>query len=90
MRIEVAYATPDEQVLIELDVSEGSTVEQAIDASAIYDRFPSVALKECEVGIWGRRVARSDLVKSGDRVELYRPLKMSPREARRLRAKAAG
>lgn len=87
LRVEVVYATADEQVLIELQVNEGSSVQTVIETSAICDRFPTDDLATCEVGIWGRPVKRSDSVHDGDRVELYRPLTMNPREARRLRAK---
>jgi len=87
MQVEIVYAMADEQALLELHVAEGSSVQNVIDSSAIYDRFPTEDLTKCAVGIWGRPVQRSDIVRDGDRVELYRPLTMDPREARRLRAK---
>jgi len=87
IRVEVVYATADEQALLELRIDEGSSVQKVIDSSAICDRFPTEDLATCAVGIWGRLVERSDMVRDGDRVELYRPLAMDPRDARRLRAK---
>ena len=87
MRVEVVYAAQDRQLLIEVDVDAGSTVEQVLRKSGIYDRFPDDPLRECDVGIWGQCVSRTVSIKDGDRVELYRPLRMDPREARRLRAK---
>ena len=87
IRVEVVYAAEDRQLLTAVDVDAGSTVEQALRRSGIYDRFPNDPLRECDVGIWGQCVSRSSSVKDGDRIELYRPLRMDPREARRLRAK---
>lgn len=87
MRVEVVYAAEDRQLLTEVDVDAGSTVEDVLRLSGIYDRFPNEPLRECDVGIWGQCVGRSTSVNDGDRVELYRPLRMDPREARRLRAK---
>ena len=87
VRVEVAFATRDDQVLIEVSVQEGTTVEQAIGASGLYRRFPDRDLRSCAVGVWGTLVDRERQVRDGDRIELYRPLLMDPREARRLRAK---
>lgn len=87
IRVELVYATADEQALIELHVAQGSSVQDVIDSSAISERFPNADLAACDVGIWGRPVERSDIVRDGNRVELYRQLKMDPREARRVRAR---
>lgn len=84
--VEVVYADPVRQALIALRVPDGSNVEQALAISGIYDRFPSDNLAQAPTGIWGRTVARTQRLRDGDRVELYRPLKMDPREARRRRA----
>ena len=87
MRVEVVYAAEDRQLLIELAVDAGSTVEQVLRESGVYEQFPNDPLRECDVGIWGQCVSRAAPVDDGDRIELYRPLRMDPREARRLRAK---
>lgn len=87
--VEVVYATPQQQVLLEIQVDAGSSVAEVLAASAISDRFPQEDLTSCDVGIWGHIVARDTRVQDGDRIELYRPLVIEPREARRLRAKAA-
>ena len=84
--VEVAYAAPDEQALIELQVDTGSTVETVLELSGIYERFPRDNLRALDAGIWGRVVSRDTAVSEGDRVELYRPLRQDPREARRQRA----
>lgn len=84
--VEVAYARPERQVLTAVRVAAGSDIAAAIAASRIGERFPDDDLDACETGIWGRVVPRSARLRDGDRVELYRPLRRDPREARRLRA----
>lgn len=83
MNIEVVFALPDRQELISLTVDPGTTVEMAISLSAISDKFPQEDLSSCQVGIWGRVVKRDHPLEHGDRLELYRPLLMDPRDARR-------
>jgi uncharacterized protein len=86
LRVEVVFAEPDDQALIALDVPPGCDVETALRSSGIYRRFPGKNLQHCPVGIWGRLVARTCVLRDGDRIELYRPLELDPREARRRRA----
>ena len=86
MQVEVVFALPDRQVLEALEVENGATVAEAIARSGIERRFPEADLSELQVGVWGRAVDRSRVLREGDRVEIYRPLEMDPREARRLKA----
>ena len=86
MQVEVVFALPDRQVLEALEVENGATVAEAIARSGIARRFPETDLSELQVGVWGRTVDRSRVLREGDRVEIYRPLEMDPREARRLKA----
>lgn len=67
----------------------GATVGDAIDASAVADAFPEEDLENMAVGVWGRVVRRDHTLADGDRVEIYRPLSIDPREARRRRAASA-
>ncbi|MDA0978320.1 MAG: RnfH family protein, partial [Proteobacteria bacterium] len=62
----------------------------AVQASGIASHFPELELDELEKGIWGRRRPEDHEVRSGDRVEIYRPLVVDPREARRRRAGRSG
>ena len=87
IRVEVVFALPDHQVLAEIELSAGSTVQDAIDQSRIAEQFTGTDLTELPVGIWGREVARDWPLSANDRVELYRPLETEPREARRQLAK---
>ena len=89
IRVEVVYALPDRQFLTELDVAAGTRISEAIDASGVRTRFPREDLDGCDVGIWGRIVPPDTVLEQGDRVEIYRPLKRDPREARRERARTA-
>ena len=88
MQVEVVFALAKKQVLQAVELSDGATVADAIDASTIAQQFPGVDLGELQAGLWGKPAERAHEVRDGDRVELYRPLEMDPREARRLRAGA--
>ena len=88
LRVEVAYALPDEQWLLAVDVPEGTTVEQAIVLSGIVEAAPGVEIDGSRVGIFGKKVALGQVLKAGDRVEIYRPLQVDPKEVRRARGRA--
>jgi putative ubiquitin-RnfH superfamily antitoxin RatB of RatAB toxin-antitoxin module len=89
-RVEVAYATPVRQEIIEVSVRPGTTVEQVIRASGVLERFPEIDLTRQHVGIFGETARLQDAVHDGDRVEIYRPLLADPKEARRTRATRRG
>ncbi len=83
IRVEVAFATPEKQVILEIEVEEGCRVEQAIVASGIESHFPGVDMNDAAVGIFSRKASRDDVLQDGDRVEIYRPLLADPKEVRR-------
>ena len=87
LRIEVAYALREEQVLLELEMAEGTTARQAVEHSGILRRFPEIDLARAGLGIFGRVVSPDTPLRDGDRVEIYRPLMADPKQARRTRAK---
>ena len=87
--IEVAYASPQQSWLIPFNVEEGTTIQQAIVASGILDQCPAIDLETNEVGIFSKIVALDTLLRAGDRIEIYRPLILDPKQARRLRAEKA-
>ena len=89
-RVEVAYATPVRQEVLEVSVRPGATVEQVIRASGMLARFPEIDLTLQRVGIFGETARLQDAVRDGDRVEIYRPLVADPKEARRKRALRRG
>jgi uncharacterized protein len=84
--VEVAYALPRRQLILELQVDEGTTAEQAIRTSGILEQFPEIDLENSKVGIFGKPCKLTDTLHNGDRVELYRPLIADPREIRKQRA----
>lgn len=86
IRVEVAYARPDEQVIIPLDVEEGTTVEQAIQQSGILEQFSDIDLGNNKLGIFGKISKADQVLREKDRVEIYRPLIADPKESRRKRA----
>jgi putative ubiquitin-RnfH superfamily antitoxin RatB of RatAB toxin-antitoxin module len=85
MRIEVAYATPERQLILEVELAENMTVGQAIQVSGILDCFPEIDLKSTAAGIFGRVCDPGQRLRPGDRVEIYRPLIADPISARRAR-----
>jgi putative ubiquitin-RnfH superfamily antitoxin RatB of RatAB toxin-antitoxin module len=86
LRIEVAYALREEQVLLELKLPEGTTARQAVERSGILQRFPEIDLDQVNLGIFGQVVSPDAGLRDGDRVEIYRPLIAEPKQARRERA----
>ncbi len=86
MTVEVAYALPERQVIIELVVDRGTTLEQAIKLSGIFEQFTEIDLDKNRVGVFGKSVKLSDELQPGDRVEIYRPLIADPKEVRKQRA----
>lgn len=86
IRVEVVYATADRQVLLSVLLPAGSSVAEAIEASGIRSHFPGLTIDPGAVGIFSRKVPMSHVLRAGDRVEIYRPLKVDPKEVRRQRA----
>ena len=86
IEVEVVYALYPNPITIPLSLKKGSTVEDAIIMSGILKRVGMTIEGLAGVGIFGETVLLSQSLKAGDRVEIYRPLKQDPKEARRKRA----
>ena len=86
MHIEVVLAMPEKQELVALDLAVGATVADAIEQSGIVAMFEDFKLDTSKVGIFGQKVAQTQELSDGDRVEIYRPLLVDPKEIRRQRA----
>lgn len=86
IHVEVAYAREDVQVILGLDVPQGTTLEQAIQQSGILERFPEIDPDQNKVGIFGKISKRDAILREHDRVEIYRPLLIDPKASRRKRA----
>ncbi len=80
MRVEVVYALPGRVEAVALDLPSGSTVADALAAAGFVGRVE-------KVGIYGKVVSRTTKLADGDRLEVYRPLTVDPKEARRRRAR---
>ncbi|TLX54923.1 RnfH family protein [Stutzerimonas nosocomialis] len=89
--VEVVYALADKQVLLRLNLPEGTTVREAVLRSAMEQHFPGLDLQAAPLGIFGKAVARPDerVLEEGERVEIYRPLIADPKEVRKQRAAEA-
>ena len=83
IQVEIVFATTDEQLLCMLTVPADATITDVIEISALAEHFPEHDLDAMRVGVWGHPADRSQTVSDGDRIEIYRPLEIDPREARR-------
>jgi putative ubiquitin-RnfH superfamily antitoxin RatB of RatAB toxin-antitoxin module len=87
MKIEVIYALPDRQELISLDLPEGSTALQAVEASGLLAKFPDIEPGgRNKLGVFAKLVKPETVLRERDRVEIYRPLIADPKEVRRQKA----
>jgi putative ubiquitin-RnfH superfamily antitoxin RatB of RatAB toxin-antitoxin module len=87
MRVHVAYVAPDRELLVALDLAEGSTVADAVRASRLAEQV-GIDVTAAICAIHGRRVTADTLVFDGDRVDVTRPLLCDPKTVRRKRAVA--
>jgi len=83
--VEIAYADPERQLLRKVEIAANSTVADALGASAIAAELPA-GFEPAGYGIFSRIASLQTRLKDGDRVEIYRPLRADPKEARRRRA----
>ena len=74
MNVGIAYARPTAQIWRNLEVPEGATVREVIEASGLLGEFPELDLAVNKVGIFGAIAKLEKPVKEGDRVEIYRPI----------------
>jgi putative ubiquitin-RnfH superfamily antitoxin RatB of RatAB toxin-antitoxin module len=87
LRIEIAYAEPQRAIVKTLRLPAGSCVADALRLAALDPDFSGVDLANSPLGIFGRLARRDQVLREGDRIEIYRPLAADPKEARRARAR---
>lgn len=89
--IEVVYALPEKQVLLRLSVPRGTRMREAVLLSGIVAQFLGLDVQGCPLGIFGKVVATPEerVLEEGERVEIYRPLIVDPKEVRKQRAARA-
>ena len=88
LRVEVVYALPQRQGLIRLELPAGSTLQQALEASGLLQKYPEIDLAKNKLGIYGKLAKAETILREHDRVEIYRPLLADPKETRKQRAAA--
>ncbi|MBM3108633.1 MULTISPECIES: RnfH family protein [Pseudomonas] len=88
LQVEVVYATAEQQWLLTVDVAPGTTLREAVRLSGVAEQVPGLDINACPLGIFGKVVRDADqqAVVAGDRIELYRPLLIDPKEVRKQRA----
>lgn len=87
IQIEIAYATPHQQLIVECEVEQGSSPREAVIQSDINQYFPEIDKQQCDIGIFGKAIRPDHKLENGDRIEIYRPLLADPKEVRKRRAK---
>ncbi|MDO6462141.1 RnfH family protein [Granulosicoccaceae sp. 1_MG-2023] len=86
MRIEVAFALPSRQKIYTLEVEEGITAREAVALAPLAQDFPDEDFSERKLGIFGKAVPDKQVLREGDRVEIYRELIADPKAVRKKRA----
>jgi hypothetical protein len=86
LHVEVVYALPQRQELVKLTLAVGSTLQQAVEASGLPQRYPEIDLGKLKLGVYGKLSKPDALLRDRDRVEIYRPLIADPKEVRKKRA----
>jgi putative ubiquitin-RnfH superfamily antitoxin RatB of RatAB toxin-antitoxin module len=87
--VEVAYALPEKQEIVKLEVTPGTTAQAAVEQSNIDRHFPGLVLEGARLGIFGKAVKADYVLQAGERVEIYRPLLADPKDVRKRRAAEA-
>jgi putative ubiquitin-RnfH superfamily antitoxin RatB of RatAB toxin-antitoxin module len=94
LRVELAFSPAPRTVqLVQVLLPAGATLRDALQAGLAAGLAGLVVTGDAgalTLGIWGRVAAPDDPLHDGDRVEVYRGLKVDPKEARRLRYRAQG
>ncbi len=86
IKIEVAYALLDKQVILSEKISPDTTIEEAIHLSGVLEQYPEIDLNINKVGVFGKMKKLDSTLLENDRIEIYRPLLVDPKESRRKRA----
>ena len=91
MKVTVVHSPAPRQVFERvLHLAEGATAREALQASGLIDAHPELLQAHLDVGIWGRKCQPAQVLEEGDRLEIYRPLRVDPKVARRERFKGQG
>jgi len=86
INIEVVYALPEKQKIVKLKLPEGTKAIEAVAASQLSQVFNEIDETDIKLGIYSQHIENEQILKEGDRVEIYRPLVADPKEIRKRRA----
>lgn len=86
IRVQVVYALPERQDIVTIELPEGASVAQAVEASGLLQKYPDIDLARNKFGVFAKLVKADQVLRDRDRVEIYRPLIADPKEVRRQRA----
>ena len=86
LHIEIAYATPGQQMILECVINADVSPRDAVMQSNIETFFPEIDKQNCDLGIFGKAIRNDHKLQNGDRIEIYRPLLADPKEVRKRRA----
>lgn len=86
IHIEVVYALPDRQEVVPLALPAGTTLQQAVVASGLPEKYPAIDVAVGKFGIYSKLAKPDTMLRDRDRVEIYRPLIADPKEVRKQRA----
>lgn len=84
--VEVCYARAAQQDVVGLKLAGDATLQQALEASGLLDKYPEIDLKKTKFGIWNKLSKLDAPLRDRDRIEIYRPLIADPKEVRKQRA----
>lgn len=85
--IEIVYANPQKQKMFTIQMPLGASVLEAVQQSGILEAFPEIDLEKNKVGLFGEFTTLSQILRDRDRIEIYRPLQIDPKQARVNRVK---
>ena len=88
LNVEVVYATRELQEIVTVALDEGACAIDAVRASRLCEGHPELDVRTLRLGVFGSEAGRETIVADGDRVEIYRPLRVDPKEARRAKVRA--
>jgi len=86
LKVEVCYALPDKQTLLQLEIDKNLLIEDVIKQSGVLELHAEIDLMSNKVGVFSKLAKLTDTLHDGDRIEIYRPLLVDPKEVRKQRA----
>ena len=86
IKVQVVYAMPDRQDLVDIILPAGATLQRAVELSGLMQKYPKIDIATGKFGIFSRISSPDTALRDQDRVEIYRPLIADPKEVRRQRA----